>query len=99
MRWRLPWSTMALGRAHRTLTVGKIALGFYPWKRDPKMTLSNEQIIRNGNKTAEDKDIARWVAAFAKDGTFTDDAALLPVTELRSASQYCRGGLPRWHAS
>ena len=38
------------------------------------MPLSNEQIIRNAYKTAEDKDIASWVAAFTEDGTFTDES-------------------------
>jgi ketosteroid isomerase-like protein len=34
--------------------------------------MNNEQIIRKAYQTAEDKDVAGWVASFTPDGTFTD---------------------------
>ena len=37
-------------------------------------TQDNEQIIRRAYKTAEDVDLAGWVAAFTEDGTFTDES-------------------------
>jgi ketosteroid isomerase-like protein len=36
--------------------------------------MNNEQIIRKAYQTAEDKDIAGWVASFTADGTFTDES-------------------------
>jgi ketosteroid isomerase-like protein len=38
------------------------------------MTADNEQIIRQAYKTAENKDLEGWVAAFTEDGTFTDES-------------------------
>src|SRR4029077_9226411 len=38
------------------------------------MTLDNEQIVRQAYKIAENKDLDGWVAAFADDGTFTDES-------------------------
>ena len=37
-------------------------------------TQDNEQIIRHAYKTAENVDLAGWVAAFTEDGTFTDES-------------------------
>jgi ketosteroid isomerase-like protein len=36
--------------------------------------MNNEQIIRKAYQTAEDRDIAGWVASFTADGTFTDES-------------------------
>ena len=37
-------------------------------------TQDNEQIIRRAYETAENVDLAGWVAAFTEDGTFTDES-------------------------
>ncbi len=38
------------------------------------MTLDNEQVVRQADIIAEDKDLDGWVAAFTDDGTFTDQS-------------------------
>lgn len=38
------------------------------------MTLDNEQIVRQADKIAEDKDLEGWIAAFTDNGTFTDES-------------------------
>ena len=38
------------------------------------MAPRNEQIVRQAYKIAEDMDMVAWVAAFTKDGTFTDES-------------------------
>jgi ketosteroid isomerase-like protein len=42
------------------------------------MSQNNEEIIRKAYQTAEDKDVAGWIAAFTEDGTFTDES--IPYT-------------------
>jgi ketosteroid isomerase-like protein len=42
------------------------------------MSYDNEAIIRKAYQTAEDQDVAGWVAAFTQDGTFTDES--IPYT-------------------
>lgn len=36
--------------------------------------MDNEQIVRKAYRTAEDKDIEGWLAAFTEEGTFTDES-------------------------
>ena len=36
--------------------------------------MNNEEIIRNGYRLAEIKDVSGWVACFTPDGTFTDES-------------------------
>jgi ketosteroid isomerase-like protein len=38
------------------------------------MSVETEDIIRKAYKTAENKDIPGWIAAFTKDGKFTDQS-------------------------
>jgi steroid delta-isomerase-like uncharacterized protein len=38
------------------------------------MSHDNEAIIRKAYQTAEDQDVAGWIAAFTEDGTFTDES-------------------------
>jgi steroid delta-isomerase-like uncharacterized protein len=38
------------------------------------MSHDNEAIIRKAYQTAEDQDVAGWIAAFTQDGTFTDES-------------------------
>jgi ketosteroid isomerase-like protein len=38
------------------------------------VSLDNERLIRQAYQVAEEKDIDGWVAAFTKDGTFTDES-------------------------
>ena len=42
------------------------------------MSYDNEAIIRKAYQTAEDQDVAGWIAAFTEDGTFTDES--IPYT-------------------
>jgi steroid delta-isomerase-like uncharacterized protein len=42
------------------------------------MSHDNEAIIRKAYQTAEDQDVAGWIAAFTEDGTFTDES--IPLT-------------------
>jgi ketosteroid isomerase-like protein len=42
------------------------------------MSHDNEAIIRKAYQTAEDQDVAGWIAAFTQDGTFTDES--IPYT-------------------
>jgi steroid delta-isomerase-like uncharacterized protein len=38
------------------------------------MSYDNEAIIRKAYQTAENQDVAGWIAAFTEDGTFTDES-------------------------